>query len=208
MEGAVLRWAAGAVGVLGYGGVALLMLLEDIILPIPSEVIMPAAGFLSARYGLSLWGMIAAGTLGSTVGSLPWYYVGRALGRRRFPVALAKLRAGVSRTALQTAERWFTRHGNLAVFLARLLPGVRPLIGIPAGLTGMRLAPFLFYSAAGTLIWVSALAVAGRLMGTELMQVTGLTPWFLAGVAVVAAAWWLVRRVTRHVASPGRLPRP
>jgi membrane protein DedA with SNARE-associated domain len=194
----VSLWTQQTIALLGYGGVALAMLIEDIVVPIPSEVIMPAAGFVAARYGLSLWGIVLAGTAGSLVGGLPWYYLGRRMAGGEMPAWLQR------RRSVDKAQGWFARHGREAVLLARLLPGVRSLIGIPAGLALMPLGPFLLYSAAGTLAWTGALAYAGSLLGAELPQlVRVLGPVVWAILALTGVTWWLLRREPH---GPPRLP--
>lgn len=190
----MIDWTTEAVALLGYGGVALLMLIEDIVLPIPSEVIMPAAGFLSIRFGLSIWGIILAGTAGSLIGGLPWYYLGTAMSRGRLPSWIERHRAGLHLDEMGKAEQWFRRHGGLAVLLARLLPGVRPLIGIPAGIAHMPLGTFLLYSALGTVVWTGVLAWAGRLVGSNFHQLTGVLAAGIWLVVVIAGvAWWTLR---------------
>jgi membrane protein DedA with SNARE-associated domain len=186
-----MDWTTEAVALLGYGGVALLMLIEDIVLPIPSEVIMPAAGFLSIRFGLSIWGVVLAGTAGSLIGGLPWYYMGKAISRGRLPAWIERHRARFQIGDVGKAERWFYDHGGIAVLLARLLPGVRPLIGIPAGMARMPLSTFLSYSALGTVVWTGALAGAGRLVGANFHHVTGVLAavmWLIVGITAVT--WW------------------
>jgi membrane protein DedA with SNARE-associated domain len=192
----VIHWTTETVALLGYGGVALLMLIEDIVLPIPSEVIMPVAGFFSVRSGLSIWGIILAGTAGSLIGGLPWYYLGRAMSRGQLPPWIEKHRAQLHLGDVGRAKQWFRRHGGVAVLLARLLPGVRPLIGIPAGAAHMPLGAFLLYSALGTIVWTGALALGGRVVGSDFHQVTGVLAsiiWLVVGIAVVA--WWAIRRL-------------
>lgn len=190
----MIDWTTEAVALLGYGGVALLMLIEDIVLPIPSEVIMPVAGFLSIRFGLSIWGIVLAGTAGSLIGGLPWYYLGRAMSRGRLPSWIERHRARLHIGDLGKGEQWFRRHGGLAVLLARLLPGVRPLIGIPAGIAHMPLGPFVLYSALGTVVWTGALAWAGRLVGSNVHEFTGVLAWVIwVIVGIVAVAWGTVR---------------
>lgn len=185
-------WTIDVVGLLGYGGVALLMSIQDIILPIPSEVIMPAAGFLSLRSGLSIWGIILAGTAGSLIGGLPWYYLGRAMGRGHVSPWIEKHRARLHLHELGRAEQWFSRHGGAAVLLARLLPGVRSLIGIPAGAAGMPLSTFLLYSALGTVVWTGVLAFAGRRLGASFYEFTDILAWMIwAVVGMTALGWWI-----------------
>lgn len=204
----MIDWTTEAVGLLGYGGVALMMLIEDIVLPIPSEVIMPAAGFLSTRYGLSIWGIILAGTAGSLVGGLPWYYLGVAISRGRLPPSIEKRRAQLHLGEFEKAKEWFQRYGSAAVLLARLLPGVRPLIGVPAGMAHMPLGTFLLYSALGTVVWTGALAFAGRLVGTNVHQVTDILAWLIwIVVGIAAAGWWVVhllRSRARGAHQPGQ----
>ena len=197
----MVSWTRDALELFGYGGVFLLMLVEDIILPLPSEVVMPAAGFLAERTGLSLTGLVLAGTAGSLVGGLPWYYLGRALGAGHVPAWVAR-RTDAHRAALGTAHRWFALHGGLAVVLARILPGIRPLIGIPAGMAGMPLGPFLLYSAAGTVVWCGGLALLGSMVGADAELLANLlgTAWVVLGVATLLIVGGLLWR--RHTHRP------
>jgi membrane protein DedA with SNARE-associated domain len=193
----MLDWIVGLVRGMGAPGVGLLMFLENVFPPIPSEVIMPLAGFVAAQGGLNFWAAVAAGALGSLAGAAGWYWVGRAVGERR-------LRAWVDRHGrwltlscedVDTAKRWFERHGGVAVFGGRLVPGVRTLISVPAGFAAMPLVPFLLYSAAGTALWTLALAVAGRALGTQYDRVSQLLePAGMVVLGVIAAAY-LVRVV-------------
>jgi membrane protein DedA with SNARE-associated domain len=179
----------------GYGAVALLMLIEDIIVPLPSEAIMPAAGFLSTRFGLSLWGVVVAGTLGSLLGGLPWYYLGTLLGREHPPTWLGRASGPLRAGRLAKAESWFAHHRGGAVLIARLLPGVRALIGIPAGMAHMPFVPFLAYSILGTVLWTAGLAFLGRTAGSRLAHLTRLTPpLFWATLAMIVIGGWVVHR--------------
>ena len=170
----MLDWITNLVRGMGAPGVGLLMFLENVFPPIPSEVIMPLAGFVAEQGGLSFWGAVAAGAAGSLAGAVGWYWVGRRVGERR-------LRAWVDRHGrwltlsgddVDTAKRWFDRHGGFAVFVGRLVPGVRTLISVPAGFAAMPALPFLLYSAAGTALWTVALAVAGRMLGSQYERVS------------------------------------
>jgi membrane protein DedA with SNARE-associated domain len=156
-------WITRVIGRLGYFGVALLTFLENLFPPIPSELVIPLAGFVAAQGDLRLGLVIATGTAGSLAGAAAWYAVGRRVGEPR-------LRAWVDRHGkwltlsgkdLDRAQHWFQRHGAAAVFFGRLMPGVRTFVSLPAGFTEMPLAPFLLYSALGTAIWTAALAYAG-----------------------------------------------
>ncbi len=156
-------WIIGFIGQHGYVGIAALMMLENIFPPIPSELIMPFAGFVVARGTLDAAGVLAAGVSGSLAGTLPWYWVGRRIGRERVHrwVARHGRWLTVSTEDLERAERWFGRWGSHAVFFGRLVPGVRSVISLPAGLEHMRLAMFLLWSALGTLAWTGMLVMLG-----------------------------------------------
>lgn len=159
---------------------------------------MPLAGFVAEQGGVSFWGAVAAGTVGSLLGAVGWYAVGRSVGERR-------LRAWVERHGrwltlsgddVDTAKRWFARHGGAAVFVGRLVPGVRTLISVPAGFASMPVLPFVLYSAAGTAVWTVALAYAGRVLGSQYARVGSvLEPAGLVVLALVVGAY--VVRVAR-----------
>ena len=194
----MLDWITGLVRDMGAPGVALLMLLENVFPPVPSEVIMPLAGFVSAQGGLGFWAAVIAGTLGSVAGAVAWYFVGREVGERR-------LRAWVDRhgrwVTLENADvdaavGWFTRHGGAAVLLGRLVPGVRTLVSVPAGFASMPLLPFVLYSTAGSAVWTTALAVAGRMLGSQyerVSHVVGPAGWVVFVVVVVVYVVRVVR---------------
>jgi membrane protein DedA with SNARE-associated domain len=162
-------WIVRVIGTLGYAGVAGLTFLENLFPPIPSELVIPLAGFVAARGDLSLVLVIAAGSAGSLAGATVWYEVGRRVGERR-------LRDWISRHGrwltlgpddIDRAQQWFERRGRAAVFIGRLVPGVRTLVSLPAGFAGMPLASFLVFSAAGTVIWTTALAAAGLVLQAQ-----------------------------------------
>lgn len=140
----MLEWVQNTMSSLGYPGIALLMFIENIFPPIPSELIMPLAGFTAVRGDLSFVGVVLAGALGSLLGQLPLYYLGRWVGEDKL-VAWAD-RYGkwltVSGKDIRRADDWFDKHGHKTVFFARLVPGVRSLISIPAGLSEMHLPTF------------------------------------------------------------------
>lgn len=152
------------IGSAGYPGIALLMLLENVLPPLPSELIMPMAGFVAASGELSLFGVILAGTLGSVVGALPWFYLGKVLGRERLGRWAAKHGRWLTLTSkdLDHVDAWFKQHCGKAVFFGRLVPGVRTLISVPAGLFDMALPRFLLFTALGSGLWSTALALAGH----------------------------------------------
>ena len=176
----------------GYIGIFALMALENIFPPIPSEMIMPLAGFVAARGELNVVGVLAAGTLGSFVGALPWYGAGVVLGQ----VRLKKLAdqhgrwMTVSAGDIDKALDTFNRHGRKAVFFGRLVPAIRTLISVPAGIAGMALAHFLLYSTAGSLVWTGFLTAAGFLLKANYAAVAAyLDPVSKIIVGLIIAAY-------------------
>jgi membrane protein DedA with SNARE-associated domain len=156
-------WIATVIQRLGYAGVAALTFLENLFPPIPSELVIPLAGFVAARGDLQIALVIVAASAGSLAGASVWYAVGRQVGERR-------LRAWVDRhgrwltlsaSDVDRAQSWFRRHGIAAVFLGRLVPGVRTFVSLPAGFSAMPFMSFVLYSLAGTVAWTAALAYTG-----------------------------------------------
>jgi membrane protein DedA with SNARE-associated domain len=143
------------------------MFIENVLPPIPSEVIMPWAGFRSAQGELSLAGVVIAGTAGSLAGSTFWYLVARRLGPERLERWVAKYGRwiGLYPEDVRKGRDIFAKRGAVIVCIGRLLPGIRTLVSIPAGFAGMPAATFLAWSAIGTFAWTCALAVAGRALG-------------------------------------------
>jgi membrane protein DedA with SNARE-associated domain/uncharacterized membrane protein YkvA (DUF1232 family) len=171
----VFDWITGAVSEGGYPGIVLMMFAENIFPPIPSELIMPLAGFVAARGELNPVLVVLAGTLGSVLGALPWYYAGMWLGEQRVRAFAARHGRWLTlgEKEIGQAMRWFERHGRIAVLIGRLVPTVRTLISLPAGLARMPLLPFLVYSSIGTLMWTAALAASGYLLESGYRQVAG-----------------------------------
>ena len=170
----MFEWITSIIRRLGYTGVAILTLLENVFPPIPSELVIPLAGYVAAQGDLRLWLVIVMGTVGSLAGAWLWYELGRRIGERR-------LRAWVERHGkwltlgtkdIDRAQDWFRRHGGAAVFFGRLVPGVRTYVSLPAGFSGMPLPAFLLYSALGTALWTSALAGAGVLLRANFNRVS------------------------------------
>jgi membrane protein DedA with SNARE-associated domain len=184
---------------LGHTGIAALMFLENIFPPLPSEAIMPLAGYLAHNGQLSFWGVILAGSIGSVLGGVPLYFLGRWISHDRLRHWVERYGRwfGVSRRDLERTLAWFHRHGALAVFLGRLVPGVRSLISIPAGMAGMEFWSFLLWSFAGTSLWVALLAGAGYMLGDGYHRIEGAVQtsgWVMAVVTVAGAcAWWYLK---------------
>lgn len=166
-------WILRTVGDLGLAGVAGLMFLENIFPPIPSELVMPLAGFATAQGTMSFWPVVVAGTIGSLAGAYVWYRVGMAIGHQRLWdwVDDHGRWLTLSRRDLDRAQQWFDDRGGTAVLVGRLIPGVRTLISIPAGVARMPVLPFFAYSAAGTVVWTIALTYLGRLLGGQYTRV-------------------------------------
>jgi membrane protein DedA with SNARE-associated domain/uncharacterized membrane protein YkvA (DUF1232 family) len=190
----VFDWITDAVSEGGYPGIVLMMLAENIFPPIPSELIMPLAGFVAARGELNPVLVVLAGTLGSVLGALPWYYAGMWLGEER--VRSFAVRHGrwltLGEQEIGQAMRWFERHGRIAVLIGRLVPTVRTLISLPAGMARMPLLPFLIYSSIGTLLWTAALTAAGFLLQSGYQQVAGyvdLVSKAIVGLIVAIYLW-------------------
>lgn len=163
------EWILQVMSDLGYVGIILLMFLENVFPPIPSELIMPAAGFAAARGELSLTGVIVAGSVGSVLGAMVLYAVGRMMNEQRL-IALTD-RYGkwllVSSDDIRKADDWFDRHGKKIVFFGRLIPAIRSLLSIPAGMSEMPFGQFLLYTSLGTTLWSGLLAVAGYQLGNN-----------------------------------------
>jgi membrane protein DedA with SNARE-associated domain len=161
------HWVIEMIYSAGYGGIVVLMFVENVFPPIPSEIIMPLAGYMVTQRRLTFVGIVAAGTLGSVLGSLPLYLLGKRIGEKRLERLAERYGAWltISTDDVRRAGNWFDKHGPLAVFTCRLIPGIRSLISIPAGIHRMNAAAFLFYTAIGTSLWTALLAYAGYLLG-------------------------------------------
>ncbi|MBV6626127.1 MAG: DedA family protein [Rivularia sp. (in: Bacteria)] len=169
----MLDWVTNIISSFGYAGIALLMLLENIFPPIPSELIMPLAGFTVNQGKLNMQLVILAGTLGSVLGALPWYYLGKLVGEERLRKWINKYGKwlALSGKDIDRSKRWLDKYGKAVVFFGRLVPGIRTFISVPAGLDKMPLIPFLLYSFAGSLIWTAILTYAGFLLGENFQLV-------------------------------------
>ena len=152
---------------IAYLTISLAMFLENIIPPIPSEIIMPLGGFFVYQQKLNFYILIFWGLLGTILGSLPWYYLGRLVNERRISNFLDKKGKylGISSNDLSKSKRWFDKYGVSLVFWGRLVPGIRTLISVPAGIELMPLRKFLLWTTFGSLIWVALLTYSGYLFG-------------------------------------------
>jgi membrane protein DedA with SNARE-associated domain len=193
-----LDWITQAVERSGYFGIFFLMLAENLFPPIPSEVIMPLAGYVSARGQLTFVGVLVAGAAGSLAGALFWYAVGRWIGSHRLKRFAARHGRWLtlSPAEVDRASAWFARHGQAAVLVGRLVPGVRTLISVPAGVTGMPLMPFLATTAVGTLLWTGLLASAGYVLAEGYRTVGDWIEPVGSTIVILAFAIYAYRVVT------------
>ncbi|WP_020389531.1 DedA family protein [Kribbella catacumbae] len=199
----VAGWAIEMMEKLGAPGAGLAVALENLFPPLPSEVILPLAGFAANRGDLGLLSAIIFTTLGSVVGALALYGVGAALGRERTRALAARLPL-IKVEDIDKAEEWFTKHGAKAVLIGRLVPVVRSLISVPAGVERMAVPMFLALTAFGSLIWNSALIIAGYALGEKWHVVessVGVLQWVVLAGAVAAVTWFVVVKV-RAKSSP------
>ena len=166
-------WITGFLESGGAWAIAALMFLENVFPPIPSELIMPLAGFNAARGGTPLWLALVAGGFGSLLGAYFWYLIGRAFGplRMRWLVANYGRWLTLNLSELDQAEDWFRRHGRAVVFFGRFVPTIRTLISIPAGIERMPQGQFLLFTAMGSFIWTAALTLAGYLLEDQYERV-------------------------------------
>ena len=185
-------WVIDLIEQTGYVGVFLLMFLETVFPPVPSEVIMPIAGLGAARGQMTLWGVILSGTGGAMFGNFFWYLLARVIGIERFRPFIERHGRWLTLDwyDVEKAERLFGRFGGTVVGLGRMLPTIRSVVSIPAGLLQMRLKTFLFWSTVGTASWSSALAVAGYFLGHQFQEIEKVVgPLSIAVIAAIVAAY-------------------
>jgi membrane protein DedA with SNARE-associated domain len=205
--GLLAAFVIGTITQLGYGGVVVLMAIESACIPLPSEVIMPFAGYLVSRGELNLLLVGVAGAVGCVLGSIVAYYVG-AYGGRRVLERYGRY-VLISARDLGRADRWFERWGEVSVFIGRLLPVVRTFIAFPAGVSRMAMGRFIAYTFAGSLIWSIALAYAGLQLGAHWGTLGGYFHRFdavIGGLIVLAGAWWVWRHVREARPAAGAQP--
>jgi len=192
------EWITGLIEDMGYLGIALLMFLENLFPPLPSEVIMPMAGFTASGGELSLAGVLVAGMAGTLSGALFWYGVARWLGEKRLKRWAGRHGRWITLSPgdIESIDRWFAAHSRWAVPVGHLVPGIRTLISIPAGIFGMGLPRFVLLTLLGAGAWTTALGLAGYALGSGYDQVERYLG--LASTAIMAAIllWYLYRVVT------------
>ncbi len=166
---AINEWALGLISTLGYPGLGFVMFLENVFPPIPSELILPLAGWLTLGENavFTLFGVTLIGAIGSVAGAFFFYGIGRWFDESRVRYLLQRFGKWfmLSEGDLDTALAWFKKYGEYVIFFGRMVPIVRSLISVPAGLAKMNIPRFAFYTALGTALWSFLLAFAGRLLG-------------------------------------------
>jgi membrane protein DedA with SNARE-associated domain len=188
----MIDWVTGMVAAGGWPGVMLLMFLENLFPPIPSEVIMPLAGFAVARGQMSFVAALLAGVVGTVAGNAFWYELSRAIGSARIRPLFARYGRwfAVDDEDFDKAEAALRRHGPVALFFGRLLPGIRTVISIPAGLAHIPRHIFYTATAAGSLVWITLLTSAGYFLEDHYDQVEGwLEPLSYVVVAGILGAY-------------------
>ena len=194
---ATVKWLLDTIGAMGYPGIFILMAMESSIIPVPSELIMPPAGYLAFKGRMDPWLAILAGTLGSLAGAYANYFASQYLGR---PLILKYGRyVLIPPEKFERVESFFLRHGEISTFIGRLLPVIRHLISIPAGVARMNHLKFSLYTLLGAGIWCAILTWTGYLLGEHQDQVIAwshkaLTWVVIASCAIVAVYIWWQRR--------------
>jgi membrane protein DedA with SNARE-associated domain len=195
--GTLVAGAGQVIDSVGYAGLALVMLVENVLPPVPSEVVLPLVGLQVSAGLLAYWTAVLASTVGSVLGAWLLYGVGRVGGR---PLALRLPRVlGVTPERLDRTERWFARRGDAIVVLARLVPGLRSAVSVPAGALSMPVARFLALTAVGSALWNAALIWVGAALAADWQAVAGVvsaaSTWVLATAVVAVMLVVMVRRI-------------
>lgn len=194
---AIASWAVSLMETLGGVGAGIAIALENLFPPLPSEIILPLAGFTAARGTLGLVEVLIWTTVGSIVGALALYGLGAWLGRRRL-YAIADRMPLIKLEDVERAEAWFDRHGSKAVFFGRMIPIFRSLISIPAGVERMPLLRFGLLTAAGSAIWNTIFVLAGFYLGANwhiVEEYAGIFQKLVIVVVVVAVVVWVALRI-------------
>jgi membrane protein DedA with SNARE-associated domain len=197
----IIQWLLDTIGAMGYPGIVLLMAMESSVIPVPSELVMPPAGYLAFQGKMSMTVAILCGTFGSLIGAYANYFVSHYLGR---PLILKYGKyVLIPPEKFERVERFFLQHGEISTFIGRLLPVVRHLISIPAGLSGMNHLKFSLYTLAGAGIWCTILTWIGYFIGENqnliLQYSHKALVWVLLFCTILIAAYvWLHRRRQTH----------
>jgi membrane protein DedA with SNARE-associated domain len=195
----IASWVTDVVEDLGYIGLLLMIALENVFPPIPSELVLPLAGFLTGQGRMWFPGAVVAATIGSILGALILYYLGYYFGEHRVRALVRRFGklAMISEEDIDKADDWFDRHDRSAVFIGRLFPVVRSLISIPAGIRHMPMGKFLLYTAAGSAIWNTTLITIGWILGDnweEVEQYVGYLQYLVILAILAGIAWFIYRK--------------
>ena len=196
----MIDWLQWLMETLGAPGAGLAVALESIFPPIPSEIVLPLAGFTASRGSLSLTAVLICTNIGSVVGAAALYLLGRRLGLDRLKRAAVKMPLTDPEDVDRT-DAWFNRHGSKAVFFGRMVPIFRSLISVPAGVNRMKMPTFIAFTLVGSLVWNTALVLAGYFLGEQWHRVessVGVLQYVVLAAIVVAIGWFVVRRVRRR----------
>ena len=190
--------------IIAYLTICLAMFLENIIPPIPSEIIMPLGGFFVYQQKLNFFILVFWGLFGTILGSLPWYYLGRFVNEKRLSNFLDKKGKylGISSNDLIKSKRWFEKYGVSLVFWGRLVPGIRTLISVPAGIELMPLRKFLIWTTFGSFIWVTLLTYAGFLFGENypiIKTYTDQIKFFVKPFLILLFLYFLIKLINRFI---------
>lgn len=199
----VAGWAVDLMERLGPAGAGLAIALENLFPPLPSEIVLPLAGFTASQGEFTLAEALIWTTLGSIVGAVVLYWLGVLIGRDRMYWVWERLPL-TKRSDLERTEAWFAKHGRKTVFFGRMIPIFRSLISIPAGVERMPFGVFLGLTALGSAIWNTTFVLSGYLLGEQwhrVEQYVGVFQWIVIVAVVGAISWWLVLRVRGLVRS-------
>jgi len=181
----MINWLLSTIGSMGYPGIFILMAMESSVIPVPSELVMPPAGYLAHQGEMNIWISILMGTAGSLVGAYANYFAAHYLGR---PLVIRYGRyVWITEHKFAKVESFFLRHGEISTFIGRLLPVVRHLISIPAGIAGMNHLRFSLYTLAGAGIWCTILAWIGYFIGREQALIVKYSHQAVIGVVIFSA---------------------
>ena len=191
-------WITEQISAHGYIALFMLMFMENVFPPIPSELIMPFAGYAAAKGDINPIGAVLAGSAGSLLGALAWYGVGFWLGSERLKAIAGRYGRWLTihESDIDGAQRWFDRYGSVAVCVGRLIPAVRSVISVPAGFARMGIRRFLLWSSVGTMLWTSLLTGVGYILGTRFTEVDAwLKPvaWAIVAIAIFGYLYRLYR---------------
>ncbi len=195
----VMQWVSDTILFLGYPGITFLMVLESMIFPLPSEAVLPFAGYLVSIGQLNMWFVIIAATIGSVIGSWIGYEMG-SFGGRRFLRKYGKYFL-LNETHLDWTEQWFIKYGEKTIFFSRLIPVVRHFISIPAGTSKMNKGKFFFYTITGAFIWNWFLVWCGILLGKEWELIQSYTQPFeivVIGIIIILVGWFVFKEIEKR----------